>query len=420
VLLHIKSVKGKGYPPAEAASDKYHGVAKFDVSTGKQKVTASKVPSYTTVFANSLIAIAETDRSVCGITAAMPGGTGMDKFGRRFPKRTFDVGIAEQHAVTFAAGMVVEGLKPFCAIYSTFMQRAYDQVIHDVALQKLPVRMIMDRAGLVGNDGATHHGTFDLAYMSCIPDIVIMAPSDESELQNMIETSYQINDLPSAVRYPRGNGYGINKIRELFGTVFPEGATELPARGEVLEIGKGRIVKRGDSSKPIQISILSIGTRLASSVLSARALETTHSNIAITVMDARFMKPLDETLILQLAQMSDIMLTIEEGSRGGFGSAVLSLLSEKGVLDRGDVRVRSMTIPEIWIEQGTQKEQYDAAGLNEPHIIDRVESLLEAYQRDRDLINLPMSSSSSSSSKSSTASSTVFNSTLVSSTVLVD
>lgn len=244
VLLHVKSVKGKGYPPAEAAADKMHGVAKFDVATGKQKYTPSKTPSFTNIFANSLIAIAEQDRNVVAITAAMPGGTGLDKFGKRFPKRTYDVGIAEQHAVTFAAGMAVEGLKPFCAIYSTFMQRAYDQVIHDVALQQLPVRMILDRAGLVGNDGATHHGTFDLAYMACVPDIVIMAPSDEVELQNSIETVYKIDDRPSVVRYPRASGYGSDLLKDLLNeTSFVN--NELPPRGRVLPIGKGRVVKNG-------------------------------------------------------------------------------------------------------------------------------------------------------------------------------
>jgi 1-deoxy-D-xylulose-5-phosphate synthase len=281
----VKSIKGKGYPPAEAASDKYHGVAKFDVATGVQKVSPQKTPSYTTVFAQSLINIAENDRTVCAITAAMPGGTGLDKFGRRFPKRCFDVGIAEQHALTFAAGMCVEGLKPFAAVYSTFMQRAYDQIIHDVALQQLPVRMILDRAGLVGNDGATHHGSFDLAYLGCVPDIVIMAPSDEvlslsastaifhsyfvsfsvggyrtfpylctlfahmqEELQNMVETAYTINDRPSAVRFPRGSGYGAEKLKDIVGSTNLKENNELPTRGAVLPIGKGRIVKKGEVS----------------------------------------------------------------------------------------------------------------------------------------------------------------------------
>lgn len=374
VLLHLKTTKGKGYPPAEAASDRYHGVAKFDVGTGKQKVTVSKVPSLTSVFADSLIAIAEKDRSVCSITAAMPGGTGLDKFGRRFPKRTFDVGIAEQHAVTFAAGMAVEGQKPFVAIYSTFMQRAYDQIVHDVALQNLPVRMILDRAGLVGNDGATHHGTFDLAYLGCIPGLVIMAPSDESELQNMVETSYAINDKPSVVRYPRGNGYGAEKLLDLFGTKLPNG--ELPARGEALPIGKGRIVRPGTADRQYKVALFSIGTRLAECVLAARNLEAAYPDVAVTVADARFMKPLDEELVLGLAEKNDVLLTVEEGSRGGFGAVVLELLADRGVLDKGTVRVRSMVVPEIWIEAGPQKDQYDIAGLNEPHIAAKVTEVL--------------------------------------------
>lgn len=242
VLLHVKSVKGKGYPPAEAASDKYHGVSKFDVATGKQKSSPQVTPPLTNVFANSLISVMENDRSVVAITAAMPGGTGLDKVGRRFPKRTYDVGIAEQHAVTFAAGMAVEGIKPFVAIYSTFLQRALDQVIHDVALQRLPVRFILDRAGLVGADGATHHGTFDLAYLGCVPDIVIMAPSDEYELQRMVETAYGIDTLPSVVRFPRGSGYGPSMVKELFGTEVPANG-ELPSKVEALPVGKGRVVK---------------------------------------------------------------------------------------------------------------------------------------------------------------------------------
>jgi len=377
VLLHVKSVKGKGYPPAEAASDKMHGVAKFDVATGKQKVSVSPTPSLTTVFANSLIAIAEQDRSVCAITAAMPGGTGLDKFGRRFPKRTFDVGIAEQHALTFAAGMAVEGLKPFVAVYSTFMQRALDQIIHDIALQQLPVRMIMDRAGLVGNDGATHHGTFDFAYLGCVPDIVIMAPSDEVELQNMVETAYTIDNKPSAVRYPRASGYGAEKLKNLIGTNDLGANNELPARGKVLPIGKGRIVKTGPSGKTYRVAIVSIGTRLIESVMAAKALEEKNGDVSVTVADARFMKPLDEELLRKLATESDILLTIEEGSIGGFGSQVLQFLTDDGLLDNGTVKVRSMVIPDIWIEAGPQKDQYDIAQLNEPHIISKITSLLD-------------------------------------------
>jgi 1-deoxy-D-xylulose-5-phosphate synthase len=393
VLLHVKSVKGKGYPPAEAASDKYHGVAKFDVASGKQKVTPQKTPSLTSIFANSLIAIAENDRSVCAITAAMPGGTGVDKFGKRFPKRTFDVGIAEQHGVTFAAGMAVEGLKPFCAIYSTFLQRAYDQVIHDVALQRLPVRFILDRAGLVGNDGATHHGTFDLAYLGTVPDLVIMAPSDELELQNMVETAYTIDNMPSVVRYPRASGYGPEILRDLFDSSVtidasnPSNDNYLPARGHALPIGKGRIVKKGGNlesggdptngrSSPYRISIVSIGSRLAESVLAARQLEEQYPYMSVTVADARFMKPLDTDMLRELASASDVMLTIEEGSIGGFGSHVQQFLSEEGLLDRGTVRLRSMVIPDTWIEAGPQKDQYDIANLNQPHIVHKIEDLV--------------------------------------------
>jgi 1-deoxy-D-xylulose-5-phosphate synthase len=382
VLLHVKSIKGKGYPPAEAASDKYHGVAKFDVLTGKQKVTVQKTPSLTAVFANSLISIMEQDRSVTAITAAMPGGTGLDKVGRRFPKRTFDVGIAEQHAITFAAGMTVEGVKPYAAIYSTFMQRAYDQIIHDVALQKLPVRMILDRAGLVGNDGATHHGTFDLAYLGCVPNIVIMAPSDESELQNMVETSYVIDDGPSCVRYPRGSGYGAEVLLDLLGTdLGPDG--ELPQRGTVLPIGKGRIIKTGSPNRKYKASILSIGTRLVESVIAARALEKENPDLSVAVADARFMKPLDEDLVRNLAVNSNMLVTVEEGSKGGFGDAVLHFLAEDGLLDNGTLKARTMVIPDIWIEAGPQKDQYDIAELNAPHIQAKVESLVKSMRDSR-------------------------------------
>jgi len=384
VLLHVKSVKGKGYPPAEAASDKYHGVPKFDVATGIQKVTIASTPTFTTIFANSLIAIAEADRTVCAITAAMPGGTGVDKFGRRFPKRTFDVGIAEQHAMTFAAGMAVEGLKPFAAIYSTFMQRAYDQIIHDVALQSLPVRMILDRAGLVGNDGATHHGSFDLAYLGCVPGIVIMAPADEIELQNMVETVYTINDRPSAVRFPRGSGYGREKLIDVLGSTTLGVNNEMPARGTVLEIGKGRIVKQGEASKPYKATILSIGTRMIEAVMAARAIESRHPDVAVTVADARFMKPLDKDMILKLAQETDILVTVEEGSKGGFGDAVMDFLSNEGILDTGKLKYRTMVIPDIWIEQGPIPDQYDIAGLNEPHIAAKVEHLIHGIREHRD------------------------------------
>jgi len=378
VLLHVKSIKGKGYPPAESASDKMHGVARFDISTGIQKVTKTATQSYTNVFANSLIAIAEADPTVVAMTAAMPGGTGLDKFGRRFPKRCFDVGIAEQHGMTFSAGMAVEGLKPFAAIYSTFMQRAYDQIIHDIALQQLPVRMILDRAGLVGNDGATHHGTFDLAYLGCVPDIIAMAPSDESELQKMIETMYLIENKPSVVRFPRGNGYGAETLRDLFGTELLNG--ELPVRAKPLEIGKGRIVKQSESGKAYKVSILSIGTRLADSVLAARSVESHYPDIGVVVADARFMKPLDKELIKLLATQSDILITIEEGSIGGFGSHVLHFLSDNGLLDNGTLKVRSMVIPDIWIEQGPQKDQYDIAELNDQHIAIKIEALVTSIR----------------------------------------
>eukprot|EP01038_Epipyxis_sp_PR26KG_P006557 gene6557-9006_t len=391
VLLHVKSIKGKGYPPAEAASDKYHGVAKFDVATGKQKVSPQHTISYTNAFANSLIAIAENDRSVSAITAAMPGGTGIDKFGRRFPKRTFDVGIAEQHAVTFAAGMAVEGIKPFCAIYSTFMQRALDQIIHDVALQQLPVRFVLDRAGLVGNDGATHHGTFDLAYLGCVPDIVIMAPSDEIELQNMIETQYVIDNRPSVTRFPRGSGYGEEVLQDMYKglkeqgieySLYDQKTGEMPARGKVLPIGKGRVMKKGTSSTntKYRVAILSIGTRLYDSILAARDIENKYNDVSVTVADARYMKPLDETLITQLAISHDILITIEEGSKGGFGDAVVHYLTNNGLLDNGIVKVRTMVIPDIWIEAGPQKDQYDIAELNEKHIVNKIETVVNSIR----------------------------------------
>eukprot|EP00981_Chlorochromonas_danica_P002602 scaffold504_cov189-Ochromonas_danica.AAC.37 len=383
VLLHVKTQKGKGYPPAEAASDKYHGVAKFDVASGKQKVSPQKTVSFTNAFAHALINIAEQDRKVCAITAAMPGGTGLDKFGRRFPKRTYDVGIAEQHAVTFAAGMAVEGLKPFVAIYSSFMQRAYDQVIHDVALQQLPVRMVLDRAGLVGNDGATHHGAYDLAYLGCIPDIVIMAPADEIELQNMIETQYVLENRPSAMRFPRGSGYGDEVLRDIYGGDSGYVQGDLPARGKILPIGKGRIVKKGLSGKKYRATLLSIGTRLVDAVRAARALEARHPDLSVIVADARFMKPLDETLIRDLALMSHIMVTVEEGSKGGFGAHVGDFLSNEGLLDQGTLRYRSMYIPDIWIEAGTQQEQYDIAQLNEQHIVEKLDQIYNGIKNYR-------------------------------------
>ncbi|CAN0306305.1 unnamed protein product, partial [Pylaiella littoralis] len=364
VLLHIRTEKGMGYPPAMAASDKYHGVAKFNVATGKQHKGSSANPSLTSIFANTLIDIATEDRSVVGITAAMPGGTGMDLFGRRFPKRTYDVGIAEQHAVTFAAGMAVEGLKPFCCIYSTFMQRAYDQVMHDVVVQKLPVRMILDRAGLVGNDGPTHHGSFDLTYLGTLPKIVIMAPSDEVELMNMIQTAYEIDDMPSVVRYPRGTGYGLDKLRSLFGYEL----AEMPAKGESLEIGKGRIVRRPRATARQKAVILSIGTRLAPSLEAAIQLEAENPDMGVTVADARFMKPLDVELIRRLAKEHDAMLTVEENAVGGFGAHVLHFMVLDGLMDDGNIKMRPMVLPDAFIEAGTQTEQYEQAGLSAGHI----------------------------------------------------
>eukprot|EP00903_Cladosiphon_okamuranus_P017874 g16447.t1 len=364
VLLHIRTEKGMGYPPAMAASDKYHGVAKFNVATGKQHKGSSANPSLTSVFANTLIDIATEDRSVVGITAAMPGGTGMDMFGRRFPKRTYDVGIAEQHAVTFAAGMAVEGLKPFCCVYSTFMQRAYDQVMHDVVVQKLPVRMILDRAGLVGNDGPTHHGSFDLTYLGTLPHIVIMAPSDEVELMNMIQTAYTIDNQPSVVRYPRGTGYGLEKLNSLFGYELDE----MPSKGEQLEIGKGRIVRRPRASARQKAVILSLGTRLAPSLEAARQLEADNPDMGVTVADARFMKPLDVDLIRRLAGEHDAMLTVEENAVGGFGAHVLHFMVLDGLMDDGNLKMRPMVLPDTFIEAGTQTEQYEEAGLSAGHI----------------------------------------------------
>lgn len=370
VLLHIKTNKGQGYPPAEVASDKMHGVGKFDLGTGVQFKKKSVAPSLTSIFANALIDAATEDRGVVGITAAMPGGTGMDIFGKRFPKRTFDVGIAEQHAVTFAAGMACEGLKPFACIYSTFMQRGYDQVVHDVAIQNLPVRMILDRAGVVGNDGPTHHGCYDLAYMGCIPNLTIMAPSDELELINMVATCAAFDDGPTVLRYPRGTGYGSEKLQDIFGYEFEDG--EMPAKGTILPMGKGRIVRRPDSSrgrkKADRIAILSFGTRLYESLVAAQEVEDTDSDLGVTVADARFMKPLDIDLVRQLADEHSVLITVEEGSIGGFGDHVLHFLALDGALDEGNLKVRPMVIPDSYFEAGTQHEQYELAGLNSEHI----------------------------------------------------
>jgi 1-deoxy-D-xylulose-5-phosphate synthase len=385
VLLHVKTNKGQGYPPAESASDKMHGVGKFDLATGVQQKKKAPTPSLTSVFADSLIEAATEDRAIVGITAAMPGGTGMDIFGRRFPKRTFDVGIAEQHAVTMAAGMACEGLKPFVSIYSTFMQRAYDQVIHDVAIQNLPVRLIMDRAGVVGNDGPTHHGCYDLAYMGAIPNLTIMAPSDEIELRNMMKTCAEFDDGPTVLRYPRGSGYGADILQDLFGYELEN--SEIPTKGVALEIGKGRIMRRpgglgvnGDKytrgkSREDRVAILSLGTRLHDSLIAAQTVEDENSSIGVTVADGRFMKPLDEDLIRELVDENSVLITVEEGSIGGFGDHVLHFLSKDGAFDEGNLKFRPMVLPDELFEAGTQQEQYDIAGVNHQHITELIQKL---------------------------------------------
>lgn len=355
ILIHCVTQKGKGYEPAEKSDDKYHGVGKFDVITGTLQKGISNAPSYTKVFAQSLVKEAEIDDRICAVTAAMPSGTGLNLFAERFPERTFDVGIAEQHGVTFAAGMATEGMKPFTAIYSTFLQRGYDQVVHDVAIQSLPVRFAIDRAGVVGADGNTHCGAFDLAYLGCLPNFVIMAAADESELMHMVATAVGINDRPSAFRYPRGDGVGI----------------EMPETGTALEIGKGRIIQEGST-----VAILSLGTRLGESLKAAEELAA--RGLSTTVADARFMKPLDESLIRQLAAEHEVLITIEEGSVGGFGSHVLQFLAMDGLLDSG-LKVRPMCLPDIFIEQDSQFNQYDIAGLNARHI---VATALTALGRD--------------------------------------
>ncbi|MCW5724128.1 MAG: 1-deoxy-D-xylulose-5-phosphate synthase [Maricaulaceae bacterium] len=344
VLIHVVTQKGKGYPPAEAADDKYHGVSRFNVVTGEQQKGPAGPPSYTKVFAQSLIHEAEKDDRIVAITAAMPSGTGLDLFGDRFPDRCFDVGIAEQHAVTFAAGLAADGMKPFAAIYSTFLQRAYDQVVHDVAIQRLPVRFAIDRAGLVGADGATHAGSFDIGYLGQLPGFVIMAAADEAELARMVATSAAIDDRPSAFRYPRGEGTGV----------------EIPADPAPLEIGKGRIVREGG-----KIAILSLGARLGEALKAADALAA--RGLPATVADARFAKPLDEELILRLAREHEALITVEEGARGGFGAFVLHLLAERGALDAG-LRIRTLTLPDVFQDQDKPERMYDEAGLNAPHI----------------------------------------------------
>ena len=347
-LIHAITQKGKGYQPAEESKDKYHGVTKFNVATGEQSKSTSNKPSYTNVFGDTLTAHAQRDSKIVAITGAMPSGTGINIFQKQFPKRTFDVGIAEQHAVTFAAGLATEGYKPYAAIYSTFLQRAYDQVVHDVAIQKLPVRFAIDRAGLVGADGPTHAGSFDITYLATLPNFVVMAASDEAELVRMINTSVDINDRPCAFRYPRGNGTGV----------------ELPSIDEKLEIGKGRVVREGK-----QVCIVSLGTRLEECKIAANNLES--KGITTTIVDARFAKPLDEELILRCARQHQMMITIEEGSIGGFGSHVAHLLAEKGIFDKG-LKFRSLMLPDIFIDQDTPEKMYDVAGLNAKQISEKI------------------------------------------------
>jgi 1-deoxy-D-xylulose-5-phosphate synthase len=352
ILVHVVTQKGKGYAPAEASADKYHGVVKFDPVTGQQAKAPANAPSYTGVFANALIKAAREDDRIVAVSAAMPSGTGLDAFGKEFPGRTFDVGIAEQHAVTFAAGLATEGFKPFCAIYSTFMQRAYDQIVHDVALQKLPVRFALDRAGLVGADGATHAGAFDIAYLACLPDMVVMAAADEAELTHMVATAAAFDEGPIAFRYPRGEGVGV----------------EIPQAGVPLAIGKGRIVREGT-----RIALLSLGTRLADCLRAAEQLG--QRGLSTTVADARFAKPLDAALILCLAREHEMLITVEEGSAGGFGAHVLHLLAREGALDRG-LKVRTLTLPDLYQDHGKPEAMYAAAGLDAAGIVRSVEQAL--------------------------------------------
>ncbi|MGD1036969.1 MAG: 1-deoxy-D-xylulose-5-phosphate synthase [Roseiarcus sp.] len=354
VLVHVVTKKGKGYPPAEAADDKYHGVNAFDVVTGAQACPKSNAPTYTEVFADSLVAEAARDDRIVAVTAAMPQGTGLDRFAEAYPERTFDVGIAEQHAVTFAAGLACEGYKPFCAIYSTFLQRAYDSVVHDVAIQNLPVRFAVDRAGLVGADGATHAGAFDVAYLTCLPNMTVMAAADEAELVHMVATCAAHDDGPIAVRYPRGEGVGV----------------EAPERGVPLPIGKGRVLREGT-----RVAILSLGTRLAEALKAAEVLAA--RGLSTTVADARFAKPIDRELVLSLAAGHELLITIEEGSIGGFGSHVMSLLSESGALDNG-LKVRAMTLPDVFQNQDKPERLYAAAGLDAKAIVAKALAAFEA------------------------------------------
>ena len=357
ILVHVITKKGHGYVPAESSADKYHGVSKFNVTTGEQVKAPPGPPQYTRVFANALIAEAAVDDRIVAITAAMPTGTGLDRFATRFPDRCFDVGIAEQHAVTFAAGMATEGMKPFCAIYSTFLQRAYDQVVHDVCIQNLPVRFGIDRAGLVGADGATHAGSFDVAYLGCLPNMILMAPSDELELMHMVATSAQIDDGPSAIRYPRGEGTGL----------------ALPDRGSPLPLGRGRILREGSS-----VAIVALGTRLADSLRAADELAA--RGYTTTVADARFAKPFDTAMIEQLARHHEVLITVEEGSVGGFGAAVMQHLALRGLLD-GGVRIRPMTLPDRFIDHNTPAAQMIESGLGAKDIVATALSALGATAR---------------------------------------
>ena len=360
ILVHVVTQKGKGYAPAEAAADKYHGVVKFDVVTGRQSKAKANAPSYTKIFGESLVKEATKDDRIVAITAAMPSGTGIDIFGKSFPKRTFDVGIAEQHGVTFAAGLATEGLKPFVAIYSTFLQRAYDQVVHDVAIQKLPVRFVMDRAGLVGADGPTHAGSFDIAYLGCLPHFVLMAAADEAELVHMVATQAALDDAPSGLRYPRGDGVGV----------------DLPEAGIPLEIGKGRVLREGST-----IALLSYGTRLAECMKAAETLAA--HGLTTTVADARFAKPLDTDLVLRLAKNHEVLITIEEGSIGGFGSLVLQTLAAHGAFDAG-LKVRSMVLPDIFIDHDTPAAMYARAGLDANGILAKAfEALGKDIRQDK-------------------------------------
>lgn len=360
VLVHVVTRKGKGYPPAEAASDKYHGVSRFNVVTGEQIKVKSSAPSYTKVFANALIEEATHDDKIVAVTAAMPTGTGLDQFAQKFPKRMFDVGIAEQHAVTFAAGMACEELKPFVAIYSTFLQRAYDQIVHDVAIQKLPVRFAIDRAGFVGADGSTHAGSYDSVFLSALPGFVVMAPSDEKELMHMVRTAAAYDQGPISFRFPRGDGIGL----------------KLPDRGEVIEIGKGRILREGS-----KVALLGFGTRLQEALAAADELAA--SGLSTTVADARFAKPLDEELVRRLAQEHEVLITIEEGASGGFGGQVLQFLSREGLLDKG-LKIRTLTLPDEYLHHGPQAKVLSQVGLDRRGIVNSVFSAL-----GREAVNIP-------------------------------